>query len=307
MAEKKQEKDTNLNSRMFKAVKAFNSLFEKSLDPKALEKHRKNVERAGKLVTSRKKIDVKRFKIGDICCEMVRPQEGYDHKTVILYAHGGGYISGGLNYSRVLASKMAIATGHAVFTFEYRLAPEHPYPAAFNDGMAVWEFLTKSRFKPDRIILAGDSAGGNLALVMAQKIRQKEQAVPKGLILFSPWTDMTLTNDSYEEKAVLDPILTKKFVTEAADAYIAGHGEAEEPQFSPINGSFEDFPPTLIMVGENEILLDDSIKLREKIISEGGRAELDIEPDGWHVYQLTPLPISKKAMNKVAEFVSSIN
>ena len=306
MGDKKQEKSKNLNKRLMKAVKASNSLFEKSLDPKVLEKHRKKVERAGKLVTSRKKITIKRFKIGDIRCEMIRPKDKYDRKTTVLYAHGGAYISGGLCYSRVLASKMAVAMGCTVFTFEYRLAPENPYPAAFDDGMAVWKFLTKSRFKPERVMIAGDSAGGNLALVITQKLKQNGEAMPGGLVLFSPWTDMTLSGGSYEEKESVDPIFTKQFVKEAADAYIALPGEAADPKFSPVFGSFEGFPPTLIMVGNNEILLDDSIKLQENMIRDGVRAELDIEKDGWHVYQLAPLPIAKKAIKRAAEFVSNV-
>lgn len=288
---------------MIRAVKAFNSLFEKSLDPKSLAKHRMNVERAGRLVVSKRKISIRSFMAGNIRCEAIRAKDNYNPKYAILYAHGGAYNSGGLNYSRVLASKMAIATGMTVFTFDYRLAPENPYPAAFDDGMEVWRFVTKGKYKPDRLFLAGDSAGGNLALCMAQRLRDDDQKMPKGIILFSPWTDMTLTSNSYDEKESVDPVLTKKFVKEAADAYIAGSGNAGETRFSPVYGSFEGFPPTLIMAGENEILLDDSRNLKENIIRDGGRVTMDIAKDGWHVYQLAPLPISRQAMVRVAEFV----
>jgi acetyl esterase/lipase len=234
---------------------------------------------------------------------MIKPDFAHNPQYAILYAHGGGYISGGLFFARILAAKMAIATGFTTYSFEYRLAPENPYPAALDDGMAVWEYLTKNRYTPEQIILAGDSAGGNLVLCMTQRIMAEGKQKPAQLLLFSPWTDMTGTSESYETNQDIDPILTKEFVMNSANAYM-GVNDPTDPVFSPLYGSFKDFPPVYIMAGRNGILLDDSVKLKEKIDSSGGKAELDIEEKGWHVYQQMPGSMAKKAMKRLAEHVS---
>ena len=177
-------------------------------------------------------------------------------------------------------------------------------------------------------MLAGDSAGGNLTLCLAQKILgeanptsnaatpeanaashaedaanaapaiQASTPCPKGILLFSPWTDMTSTAESYDTYKDLDPILTR--------AYIAGKGVPWDPEFSPLFGNLEDLPPVYIMAGRNEILLDDSIRLKDKINIAGGRAVLDIEENGWHVYQQMPIPIARRAMKRLSEFVSEL-
>ena len=191
-------------------------------------------------------------------------------------------------------------------SFEYRLAPEHKYPAPLEDGMKIWNYLMDKGYSPDRVLLAGDSAGGNLVLCMTMKLIKEELLSPKGLILFSPWTDMTATAKSYEKYKEKDPILTKEYIEGVRDAFIGEDADYADSKYSPLYGDFTSFPPTLIMVGRNELLLDDSVQLQKKIRNAGGEAIIDIEKDGWHVYQQMPLPIATRAMKRVADYVSNI-
>ncbi|MBR4343700.1 MAG: alpha/beta hydrolase [Lachnospiraceae bacterium] len=269
-----------------------------------LKKHRTLAEWAGRLAAPKGDLAINKFRVGKIRCEEVIPDFAHNPNYAILYAHGGGYVSGGLDYARILAGKMAIATGFSAYSFAYRLAPEHPYPAALDDGMAVWEYLVENKYEADHIILAGDSAGGNLALCMVQKLISENKPHPKELLLFSPWTDMSGTASSYETNKKLDPILTGEYVMNASKAYI-GDEDPYEPRFSPLFGDFTGFPPIYIMAGRNGILLDDSIRLKEKAEQAGIKVWLDIEEKGWHVYQQMPIPIAKNAMKRLSEHISN--
>lgn len=294
-----------MNPLLKKAFRAVNFISGNTMTAEELKKHRKLAEWAGDLATPKGDVEITSFKVGKIRCEAVKPIFAHNPNYAILYAHGGGYVSGGLGYARILSAKMAHATGFTVYSFAYRLAPEHPYPTALEDGVAIWEYLTENHFEADRILLAGDSAGGNLALCLVQKLHAENKPVPRELLLFSPWTDMTGTADSYEKYAESDPILTKKFVMGAAHSYVVDMDLAD-PAFSPLFGDFSGFPPVYIMAGRNGILLDDSIRLKDRIEEAGGTAWLDIEEKGWHVYQQMPIHIARQAMIRLSEHVSEV-
>ncbi len=287
------------------ALKVVNFISGNSLNAEDLKRHRNLMERAGRLTAPKNDLEVKPFTVKDIKCERITPEFAHNPNYAILYAHGGGYVTGKLNYARLLASKFALATGFTTYSFGYRLAPECPYPAAFDDAMAVWDHLTSGKYAPDRIFIAGDSAGGNLALCLAQKLLSENRPLPKGLLLLSPWTDMTGTSSSYETYKDKDPILTKEYVMGASKAYMGDRNDPKDPSFSPLFGELKGLPPVYIMVGRNEILLDDSLRLRERIEEEGGKAVLDIEEGGWHVYQQMPLPMATQAMKRLSAYVSA--
>lgn len=296
----------NLNDPLMIAIKAINSIGGKSLTEEDLKRQRSAMERAGKLAAPTSDVTVEEFKVKNIACEWVKPDFAHNPQYVILYAHGGGYTCGGLGYARILAAKLAVATGFSVVSFEYRLAPEHKYPAPLEDGMKIWKYLMEKGYEPNKVLLAGDSAGGNLVLCMTMKLIKEELVSPKGLILFSPWTDMTATSKSYEKYKEKDPILTKEYVEGVRNAFVGEDVDFADPKYSPLYGDFTSFPPTFIMVGRNEILLEDSVQLQKKILKAGGKAIIDIEKDGWHVYQQMPLPIATRAMKRVADYVSNI-
>ncbi len=293
------------NDTLIKALKMVNFISGNSLDPVALKRHRKHMEQAGRLVAPKNDITIKPFKVGSVKCEEINPNLAHNPNFAVLYAHGGGYVTGQLDYARILASKLALATGFSTYSVNYSLAPEHPYPAAFNDMMSVWEHLTESRFKPDHVFIAGDSAGGNLALCLTQKLLSENRPLPRGLLLMSPWTDMTAVSGSYEAYKDIDPILTRDYVIGASKAYIPEGCDPKDPAFSPLFGQLNGLPPVFIMTGRNEILLDDSIRLKKRIDEEGGKAKLDIEEGGWHVYQQMPLPIAAQAMKRLSAYVTS--
>ena len=235
--------------------------------------------------------------------DVYRPESaGNKDLPVIVSVHGGGWIYGDKNRYQFYCMSLA-QKGFTVVNLNYRLAPEHPYPAASEDATAVWNYLVENVAQADHILLAGDSAGGNMALCLTQRLISEGKPAPRELLLFSPWTDMTGTSESYETNQDIDPILTKEFVMDSAKAYM-GENDPLDPAFSPLFGSFENFPPVYIMAGRNGILLDDSVKLKEKIDQAGGKAELDIEEKGWHVYQQMPGSMAKKAMKRLAEHVS---
>ncbi len=294
----------NLNDPLMKTLKIVNSISGRSLTEADLKKHRAAMETAGKIAAPKIDVSIDAFSAATVACERIRPELAHNPGYAILYAHGGGYVSGGLPYARILAAKLAIATGFTVYTFDYRLAPEHPYPCAIEDGLCVYSYLTGNGYDPEKIFFAGESAGGNLALCMTQRLLETGENVPAQLLLFSPWTDMSAGAGSYEVYADKDPILTKDYVTEVAKAYIAGAGENDDKRFSPLFGSFEGFPPVYIMAGRNEILLDDSIRLRDAVERAGGNVVLDIEEKGWHVYQQMPVPIAHRAMKRLSAYVS---
>ena len=294
-----------LNDTLIKALKMVNFISGNSLDPVALKRHRKLMEQAGRLVAPKNDITVKAFKVGSIKCEEISPELAHNPNFAILYAHGGGYVTGQLDYARILAAKLALATGFSTYSVNYSLAPEHQYPAALNDMKAVWDHLTESRIKPDHVFVAGDSAGGNLALCLAQKLLSENRPVSRGLLLMSPWTDMTASSGSYETYKDIDPILTREYVLSASKAYITDNVDPKDPAFSPLFGRIAGLPPVYIMTGRNEILLDDSLRLKKRIDEEGGKAKLDIEEGGWHVYQQMPLPIAAQAMKRLSAYVTS--
>ena len=231
-----------------------------------IKRHRKLADWAGRLATPKGDVERRRFRIGKIRCEEVKPVFAHNLDYVILYCHGGGYVSGGLDYAGNLAVKFALATGFTVYSFAYRLAPEHPYPAASDDVDAVWNYIVENIADADHVFLAGDSAGGNMALCLAQRLLAEGKPAPRELILFSPWTDMTETAESYETNKDIDPILSKEFVMNSAKAYM-GEADPKDPVFSPLFGSFEHFPPVYIMAGRNGILLDDSIRLKDESVA----------------------------------------
>ena len=292
-----------MSNSFVKALKAANFIAGKATTLDEIKRHRKRADWAGRLATPIGDVERRKFRIGKIHCEEIRSSFAHNPNYVILHCHGGGYVSGGLDYAGNLSVKLAMATGFTVYSFAYRLAPEHPYPAAAEDVHAVWNYIIENIAKPDHVFLTGDSAGGNMALCLTQRLLAEGKQVPCELLLFSPWTDMTCSAESYDTNQDIDPILTKEFVLNSARAYI-GDGDPEDPVFSPLFGSFDNFPPVYIMAGRNGILIDDSIRLKERIDQAGGTAELDIEEKGWHVYQQMPGSMAREAMKRLASHVS---
>lgn len=270
-----------------------------------IEKHRLSQDHIGAILGNTKEIQYREIRIGNMYGEWLSVNRAHMKKYVILYCHGGGYSTGSSLYARTLTSKLAMSTSMDVLCFDYRLAPENPYPAAAEDAMKAWNYLMLLGYGARDIIVAGDSAGGNLALSLVLKLKTEERLLPRGLILMSPWTDLTSSGKSHETKADLDPVLHKDYIDRMVKAY-ADEMDLTNPYISPLFGDFTGFPPTYIQVGENEILLSDSIQLHKAMIDANVSVRLDHFPGMWHVFQMSPFKTAYEAMDRNAEFIYDI-
>ena len=272
------------------------------MDVADLEKQRRGQELLGRLIAPMGGMSWEPFSLEGMNCAWVRPQRGHDRRRALLYCHGGGYTSGTLGYSRILASKLAHTTGYEVLSFDYRLAPEHPFPAAPDDAMKAWNYLMYRGYGARDVVVAGDSAGGNLALVLTQRLKAAGRRLPGALILLSPWMDMTASGRSYAERGEMDPILTLDYIRAVRQAY-AGDRDLSDPQLSPLFGDLAGYPPTLIQAGTNEILLSDAVRLRDRMIQAAVPCRLEVWTDMWHVFQMFPMAKAVEAMESIGRFL----
>ncbi|MDE6699479.1 MAG: alpha/beta hydrolase, partial [Acetatifactor sp.] len=259
----------------------------------------------GSILGNTREISFREIQIGDMYAEWVSVNRAHMKKYVILHCHGGGYSTGSSLYARTLTTKLAASTSMDVLCFDYRLAPENPYPAAVEDVMAVWNYLMLLGYGARDVIVTGDSAGGNLALALLLRLKQEERLLPRGLALMSPWTDLTSSGKSFQTNADMDPVLNRDYIDRMVVAYAEGQ-DLENPLISPLFGDFAGFPPTYIQVGENEILLSDSKRLYRKLLEAGVSARMEIFDGMWHVFQMSPFKAAAEAMDKNAEFIYDI-
>ena len=267
-----------------------------------LEKQRKGQELLGNLVAPMAGMDWETFDLSGMPAAWMRLERPHRRRHAILYCHGGGYTSGNLGYSKVLASKLTQVTGYDVLTFEYRLAPEHPYPAAVEDALRAWDDLMRLGYGARDVVVAGDSAGGNLALVLCHRLKAQGRMLPAALLLMSPWTDMTASGPSYTERADIDPMLTPAYIMAVREAYAPGQN-LQSPELSPLFGDFTDFPPTLVQVGTHEILYSDAQRLRDAMAAAGADCRLEVWEDMWHVFQMFPTKKAASAMEEMGRFL----
>lgn len=289
------------NQNLMQLVKRVHGLVENT----DLEKHRQSQDHIGTLLGNTKEIHYKEIEIDGMYGEWVSVNRAHMKKYVILHCHGGGYSTGSSLYARTLTSKLAASTSMDVLCFDYRLAPEHPYPAALEDAMKAWNYLMLLGYGARDVIVTGDSAGGNLALALCLKLKEEGRILPRGMVLMSPWTDLTSSGKSFETKAELDPVLDREYIDRMVKAY-APDKNLKNPLISPLFGDFTGFPPTYIQVGENEILLSDSLRLHQALVDANVSVRMEHFPGMWHVFQMSPLKTAAEAMNKNAEFIFDI-
>lgn len=284
-------------------LKAVHSMQEpETMTTADLEKQRRSQEALGNMAAAMGGLVWEPFSLGGMDAAWMRLERPHKRRRVILYCHGGGYTSGGLGFSKVLAAKLTRATGMDVLAFDYRLAPEHPYPAAIEDGQAAWDHLMQLGFGARDVVLAGDSAGGNLALVLCLKLRAEGRMLPGALLLMSPWTDMSCSGESLTERADIDPVLTPEYIYAVREAYAGGLDPAQ-PELSPLLADLAGFPPTLIQVGTHEILFSDAERLAERMKAAGTECRLEVWEGMWHDFQMYPSKSASQAMQNAAHFL----
>lgn len=275
------------------------------LENEDIEKHRQSQDHVGAIFGGGKDILIKDALIDGIHGEWVSVNRAHMKKYIILHCHGGGYSTGSSQYARTLTGKLAASTSMDVLSFDYRLAPEHPYPAACEDAMKVWNDLMLLGYGARDIIVSGDSAGGNLALSLVLRLKEEGRLLPRGLVLMSPWTDLTASGESYRTKAELDPVLNEAYIGKMIQNYAVGR-DVTDPFISPLFGDFTGFPPTYIQVGDNEILQSDSLLLHEKMVEANVAVKMDVFERMWHVFQMSPFKTAYEAMDRNAEFIYDI-
>lgn len=222
----------------------------------------------------------------------------------LLYLHGGAYALGSIHVYRELLARLVCATRLPALAIDYRLAPEHPYPAALEDATRAYRWLLDQGFAAERIIIAGDSAGGGLALATLVALRASETPLPAGAVCLSPWTDLALTGDSIHSQARADPILTPQSLEQYA-RYYAGEHDRTAPLISPLYADLRGLPPLLIQVGTAEILLDDARRCAEAARAAGVEVTLEVWDGMCHVFQMFAFfPETKQALRQITAFTA---
>ena len=239
-------------------------------------------------------------RVGGIDGEWLRPRERTAAGT-LLYLHGGGYFACSPQTHRPITASFA-RRGFAVFCPDYRLAPEHPFPAAVEDAVAAYRGLLQSGIAAGSIVLGGDSAGGGLAMAMLLVLRDAGDALPAATMLFSPWVDLAGTGASLHANRHRDAMFPGKGMDRAAAPYLNG-ADPHNPLASPLYADLQSLPPMLIHVGSYEILLDDSRRLAERTRQAGGQAQVETWPVVPHVWQMFPLPETEQSMAKASAFL----
>ena len=231
---------------------------------------------------------------------------GTETEDVILYFHGGVYVIGSAAATVPLVGDLVRRTGARAITLDYRLAPEHPYPGAVDDARAAYEGLLGQGVDPGRIILAGESAGGGLAVAVLLAAREAGLPMPAGAYLMSPYADLTLSGESLAGRESLDPVLTPEGLRVRAPEYIGG-ADAADPLISPIFGDLNGLPPLLIQVGSHEILLSDALRLAQRAATSEVAVALEVTPGAPHVFQGFAgfLDEARAALDRAAAFVKA--
>ena len=229
--------------------------------------------------------------------------DGADQDKVILYVHGGGYVMGSAGSHRDMTGRLSQAAGARVLSLNYRLAPEHPFPAPVDDALAAYRWLLGQGIQASNIAIAGDSAGGGLALAALLAIRDAGEPVPAAGIGISPWVDMEGTGESMTTRAAVDPVVQKEGLLGMAKLYLGG-ADPKDPLAAPLHGNLAGLPPLLIQVGDSETLLDDATRITQR----ARKADVDVTlkiwdemPHVWHLFAPI-LPEGRQAIEEIGAF-----
>ena len=244
-----------------------------------------------------------RVNAGGVTAEWVTA-EGTTDSRVVLYFHGGGYIIGSPRTHRAMLAELSKSSAARVLALDYRLAPEHTFPAPVEDSTAAYRWLLNEGYDPARIAVAGDSAGGGLTVAAMVQIRYLGLPMPAAGVCVSPWVDMEGLGDSMETRSTADPMVGKESLLESAKTYLGG-ADARAPLAAPLYADLRGLPPILIQVGDAEVLLDDSTRLAGIAREAGVEVQMDVWDDMIHVWHLFApmLPEGKQAISQAGEFI----
>jgi acetyl esterase/lipase len=242
---------------------------------------------------------------GGVPAEWIAASGAADDR-VILYLHGGGYVMGSIATHREMVARLSKAAKARALALDYRLAPEHPFPAAVEDATAAYQWLLSQNIEPSRIVVAGDSAGGGLTLATLVALRDAKVPLPAAGVCISPWTDMEGTGASMTTRAKADPVVQKQGLLGMAQLYLGGK-DPRSPLAAPLHADLAGLPSLLIHVGDAETLLDDSTRVAEKAKMAGVKVDLEIWPEMPHVWHLFApfLPEGQQAIDKIGQYIQT--
>jgi len=248
-------------------------------------------------------VQSKSLKIAGMAAEWLTPRQA-SADQVLLFLHGGGYAVGSLTTHRSLAGKLAMMAGTQALIVDYRLAPEHPFPAALEDAVHAYQWLLTQGYRADQIMLAGDSAGGGLCMALQLCLKSLGQPLPAGSVLFSPWVDLTFSGPEAEEHQPHDPVVQAEQVRTWAKAY-ALDMPLFHPMVSPLFGDLSDLSPVLIQASDREVLTDDAVRLANALGDAHTETHLQLWPGVLHVWQLfwRYVPEAMDALTHAADFM----
>ncbi len=284
-----------------------NQLFNLSeiVEDSSIETVRKSQDILGDLMSSVHRIGNKleERELGNFKVMWITPKNAL-RNSVVLYLHGGGYTCGGIDYACGFGSVLASKLNLRVLCAAYRLAPENPYPAALDDAFAAYNYLLSNGFSEKNILLAGESAGGGLCYSLCIKLFRAGMPMPAGIIALSPWTDLTQSGGSHTYNKDKEPLLSISKLNYYADCYAE---DKTDPLVSPLFCENIHFPPSLIFVGGDEILLDDSLSMHKKLVNSGCRSDIVVAPNMWHVYPLYGVKEhDKETFDKMKSFLPTV-
>lgn len=252
-------------------------------------------------------VQVEKVRLGNFSGEWLRAGVGLQDRKVTLYLHGGGYFFSSAQHHRPITWRLSRATKRPVFSINYRMAPKHGFEQWRDDAVEAYQYLLKKGYQPEDIIVAGDSAGGHLTLVMLQTLRDRGLPQPAAAICISPWTDLSNTAESHHSNRWRDPMFASRAIRRLARFYADGR-DATDPLISPLYGNFEGLPPLLIMCGSTEVLRDDARRVADK----ARKAGVNVVYEEWHrmphVFPLfaSILPEAKRAYQHVSHFLKDV-
>jgi epsilon-lactone hydrolase len=285
-------------------IDAVRALLSSKPRPVGWQERRQRIEEVGSVWPVAEDIEFERVDIDGVSGEWsIAPDS--DASRVLLYFHGGGYCSGSILSHRRLVTEAGRAAKIRTLAIEYRLAPEHPFPAAFDDAFSAWRFLRTSGIAAGHIAVGGDSAGGGLTLGLINRLRDAGEPVPGCAWLISPWTDLTLSGSTLVTKDAVDPIIHKAYLAELADAYLPPDMDKRDPRVSPLFANLGGLPPTLIQVGACETLLEDSTRVARAAGAANIAVTLQVWPDMIHAFPMwnAHLEPGRRALAEAGEFV----
>ncbi len=275
-------------------------------DVDAIEEHRRNVRAGFEPWVQRTLADfdgtIEDIEIAGIGCKQVTPHGWAETGGgCIQYAYGGGFVCGSPYEDLVIAAPLARASGMRVVMVDYRLSPEHPYPAPQQDMRQVYPALLESRGAA-RLALAGESAGGNQALGLLQHIRDSGLEAPRCAVLLSPWCDLGNRGDSHDFNNGRDPTLDRNWVEIAAGLHAGGH-PLDDAGISPLYGDMTDLPPIMITSGSRDLLLSQALRLARRLRAAGADCDLRVWEGMWHVFEFYPIPEARASIDEIAAFL----